>query len=73
MSTTMPTGVIDVMVEQDGLFMFTLMTAEARPWVDEMCDVPSYLWLTNATFAMDDRRLAEDIAEGMTDHGLVLW
>ena len=55
----------DVSIEYHGsLALLTLNTQEAKDWVNENAEIPSYLWRTGTTFAIEINYL-EDLVIGL--------
>ena len=62
----------DVTIRRDGgLFLFEPQTEAARRWVSENVVIESYQWVGTA-FALDDMRMAMELAESMKDADLVV-
>ena len=62
---------MDFKVEDHGtVYLFTPVTARAREFVDELVDVPDYMWLGDSFAA--DHRPGTDLAAGIIDAGLTI-
>ncbi len=63
---------VDVQVQNHGsLFTLTLLTPEARSFVDEYVLAPGYMFTGSRTLAVE-HRYAASIVEGMQAEGLVV-
>lgn len=63
---------VDVVQVTPGLVTFYLRSWRACLWVDENVDVPGYLWMRPACFAVDNTDLAYNITMGMMAAGLAV-
>ena len=52
------------------VYLFVPLTPEARTWVDENVELEDWQWLGGG-FGVD-HRYAKDLADGMTQDGLVV-
>lgn len=65
------TAVIDVRIENHGLYTFEPLTPAAKAWIEDNVEAESWQWL-GGRLCLDDRRLAMDLTQRMVDDGLIV-
>lgn len=64
----------DLRVEGGGsIYAITMLTEVADAWVSERVDVPDYMWLGEARFAVEPRFVAPIIAAAQSDGLTLNW
>lgn len=71
MSVKAPAQIVDVRVENCGIFMFEPLTPEAKDWVAENVRLEGWQWL-GRRFAVEGCDNAMSLTQGMLDAGLVV-